>query len=337
MARDYQIRGFTGGAPATSTLSGSIGTGDTTFSFNSGGGTGFPTANFPVVFDALNGSLEKMLVGARSGDNCTGVVRAQDNTTAKAHSSGASILHCGFAQDFTENNAVAAALTTKGDSLWKGGTLSVAPARLAAGADQQIVRYLAANALGVETTHKGSIPIFASTAARDAAIAAPSGGQADYEDTGDVLEGPWFYNGTSWRRPWNMPWGIMGTGQATANQTGITAATNITNVTTSFTAVTGRRYKTHVFLPFVTQNTSAATVLFIIADGANVQSQAATIKINASDFQPLAVMMVETIAAGAVTRKARISTSAGTIDINSSAGAPSLIVVEDIGPSGAPT
>lgn len=336
MTRDYQSRGYIGGAPITSTISGSIGTGDPTFAFNTGGGTGFPTTNFWAVLDPDNASAEKVLIGSRSGDNCTGVVRGVDGTTAKAHTN-CKIIHTGAAQDFTEANAIASALTTKGDSLWKGGTLSVAPARLAAGTDQQVVRFLAANALGVETTHKGSLPIFTTTGARDAAIAAPSAGQGNYQDTGDVAEGPWFYNGTNWRLPWNLPWGVVGTATGTTSQSGITTVTDLTSLSVTFTAVTGRRYRTLVFLPFVVQSTNAATVSVLIADGSNTQLQASAEKFGASDFRSLSASVVETISAGSVTRKARISASAASVGTTLGATTPAYILVEDVGPSGNPT
>lgn len=336
MTRDYQSRGFIGGAPITSTISGSIGTGDTTFAFNTGGGTGFPTTNFWAVLDAGNASAEKVLIGSRSGDNCTSVVRGVDGTTAKAHTN-CSIIHTGAAQDFTEANAIASALTTKGDSLWKGGTLSVAPARLAAGTDQQIVRFLAANALGVETTHKGSLPIFTTTGARDAAIAAPAAGQGNYQDTGDAAEGPWFYNGTSWRLPWNMPWGRMASiADIAANQTGITTVVDVTGGSLTFTAVTGRYYKFSAISVLI-QNTAPGIPELLITDNSNNIKQDVGLNLATGAVQTVTATWLTTIAAGSVTYKLRARTNAGTLTIQAQALQPTQFFVEDIGPSGVPT
>src|SRR4029077_20658026 len=127
-------------------------------------------------------------------------VRNITGAGAFAHAAGGSktTWPTGTAQDFTEANAVAAALTTKGDSLWKGGTASVAPARLAAGGDQQIVRYKAANSLGVETTWLGSQPVFAS----NASVTSPSQGQGFYQSNSTAADGPYWYDGANWRLPW---------------------------------------------------------------------------------------------------------------------------------------
>lgn len=339
MSRDYQTRGFVGGA-LTSSLTGSIGTGDSSMTFTTGGGTGYPTANFPAVLDAGTASEEKILCGARSGDNLTGVLRAQDGTTAKTHTNP-TITHVAFAQDFTEANAVAAALTTKGDSLWKGGTLSVAPARLAAGSDQQVIRYLAANSLGVETTWKGSIPIFADTTARDAAIASPSAGQACYLDTGASTEGLYFYNGTSWRQTaWNAPWGaIIAPALRTTAQTAIgTSFTDLTGVTLSPTAVGNRYWKISAHVRFL-QNTGAGLPEIQIqtgASGAGTVVGSAGETAGAASFVTLDPFTIVTPSAGSAPYHVRAKTSANTTDTESSATEPAVFLIEDIGPSGAP-
>jgi hypothetical protein len=54
-----------------------------------------------------------------------------------------------------------------------------------------------------------SVPRFATTAARDAAITAPSSGQLAYVDSSDRYEGVYGYNGVEWNPPWNLPWGWL--------------------------------------------------------------------------------------------------------------------------------
>ena len=80
--------------------------------------------------------------------------------------------------------------------------------------------------------------VVANTAARPTS---PFTGQAIYQtDTDEVL----YYNGTSWSRPANMPWGVVASG---SSATGVTLSSN---TTTSIMQVTGtfypnRRYRFH--------------------------------------------------------------------------------------------
>jgi hypothetical protein len=338
MSLEYTLRGYAGAAPEYN-LNGTIGTADVSFALKTSG-AGWPTANFGVIIDYDNASAEKVWIGTRSGVNCSGVIRGADGTSAKTHADNAKIRHGAFAQDFAEANAVGAALTTKGDSLWKGGTPAVAPARLAAGSDQQFIRYLAANALGVETTWKGSIPIFASTAARDSAIAAPSSGQACYVDSNDTAEGLYFYNGTSWQaRSWNAPWGaIAADAVATANQATITTITDLTSCTITFTAIGNRRYK--ITGEVTLQTTVASDVgALVISDGSNTQVQKRGAFLSTAAGASIPATIVVTPAAGSVTYKLRVLRDAGsgTLTAVATASQPNLIRIEDIGPSGAPT
>lgn len=339
MTRDYQSRGFIGGAPTTSTLSGSIGTGDTTFSFATGGGTGFPTTNFWALLDGSTANAEKVLIGSRSGDNCTGVVRGVDGTTAKTHTNP-TIIHTGAAQDFTEANAIASALTTAGDILVKGGTLSVAPQRLAVGATNgQVLTVDSAQAVKLKYTTLGVAPVVADTTARDALIPSPSSGQAIYLDTGASTEGPYWYNGSAWRLPWSMGWGRIAGALATSNQGSITTVVDLTSLTVTFTAVANRIYE---ITGEVTMASTIATdvVAVVIADGSNTQVQKRSAAIGIANVGASASASVEvTPSAGSVTYKLRglRDSGTGTVTAVALANQPNLIRVKDIGPAaGAP-
>jgi hypothetical protein len=128
----------------------------------------------------------------------------------------------------------------------------------------------------------------------------------------------------------------VATASVTANQTGISAEANLTSLTVTFTAVTGRRYKTTGYCKVI-QQTSGGSPSVFITDGSNVHSTEWIIA-QETGFQATAnPIAVETISAGSVTRKLRASTTASTMDMNASATAPAFILVEDIGPSGNPT
>jgi hypothetical protein len=148
--------------------------------------------------------------------------------------------------------------------------------------------------------------------------------------------GLWFYNGTRWQMgPWNSPWGIMGTATATSNQTGISAEADVTGVTVTFTAAANRRYKVTVSGRIV-QQTSAGVAEVKITDSANTLQDKWTFSLTAGSAAYATVTAILTPAAGSITYKARMSTTAGTVDTTAAATQPFRILVEDIGPNGAP-
>jgi hypothetical protein len=295
------------------------------------------------VIDAGLSTEEVVFVAARAANALSGMVRNITGTGAFTHAAlGSNLCYpVAISQDFTEANAVAAALTTKGDSLWKGGTLSVAPARLAAGTDQQIIRYKAANSLGVETTHLGGIPVFTSTGLRDAAIASPVGGQTCYIFAGTATDGLYLYDGVSWRPgAWNQAWGVVASGSATSDQTGINALADVTGMTGSWTGITGRLYRaTLSFRPV--QVTAAGLQIYDIQTGASgagsliYETSSGTGTGVAVGSVGMGTHVAFQTGSGALSLHVRVSTSGGTITVNN-ATCKGWFVVEDVGPTGVP-
>ena len=93
MARKY----FSNTAVAT-TLSASISDSDSSLTVNSS--TGYPAVPFAIAINAGTSSEEVILVGAKSGTTFSSLTRGHDTTTARAHTSGASIKHVATAEDF---------------------------------------------------------------------------------------------------------------------------------------------------------------------------------------------------------------------------------------------
>lgn len=131
-----------------------------------------------------------------------------------------------------------------------------------------------------------------------------------------------------------LPWGVMGYGSATTNQTGISTTADVTSLTTTFTADSTRYYRTTVYISNLVQITSNGYVTLYITDGSNTQKQAGTMyKVVASGNgeAPMVLVLVETGLSGSTTRKARLTTSAGTVETRAASNQPAFIVVEDIG------
>lgn len=130
----FTRRQYKGAAVATTTTN-SLNTSDTSVSLAAT--TGWPsTASVPfyVVIDPGTSAEEKCLATI-SGSTLT-LTRAQDDTTASSHSSGATIYPVFTAKDANEANEVAAKLTTKGDLLVTDGS---SINRLAVGSNFQVL------------------------------------------------------------------------------------------------------------------------------------------------------------------------------------------------------
>jgi hypothetical protein len=130
----FTRRQYAGAAAATTTTN-ALTSGDTSVTLAST--TGFPsTAAVPfyVVIDPGT-SAEEKCSATISGATLT-LTRAQDDTTAVAHASGATIYPVFTANDADEANELVAKLTTKGDLLVTSGS---ALNRLAVGSNYQVL------------------------------------------------------------------------------------------------------------------------------------------------------------------------------------------------------
>jgi hypothetical protein len=133
----------------------------------------------------------------------------------------------------------------------------------------------------------------------------------------------------------NTAWGRVALATKTAAQNGFTSTiADISSLTVTFTAVANRIYRTTLHLPVVGQNTSAATVVAYITDGSNTVLRQSNTTMGISAGIPITLILPETIgSSGSVTRKARLSTTAGTFDINGSSTFFGHLEVEDCGPA----
>jgi hypothetical protein len=157
-------RSYAGAAPAC-TLTNSITSVDTS-ALLTGDVTNWTTTASGPFFMVIDPGLvteEKVLIGSRSGSSLSSITRGQDGTTASSHSAGATCYPVFTATDADQANAVAAALTTKGDLLVTSGS---ALNRLGVGGNGSIlnadstatngVAWLAAGTAGYVLTSAGA-------------------------------------------------------------------------------------------------------------------------------------------------------------------------------------
>ena len=152
--------------------------------------------------------------------------------------------------------------------------------------------------------------------------ASPFEGQAIYQkDTDEVL----YYNGSSWSRPWNMPWGILAATTSTNN----TLTSNIlVGLNTTFTAVANRYYRVSIHV--ATSSNIVGERLILTWTGNTVRA----IDYTSGDpgFDTLDASCVQTFSAGSQTVQVTWSQIANSVLPDASAGNAHQLTIEDIGP-----
>ena len=182
-----------------------------------------------------------------------------------------------------------------------------------------------------------SVMYFANTAARDAAIsgAALKDGMTVYIGSNDANEGLYTYNGTAWRKGpgWNAPWGhvtevVLGTDAAYAYNT----LSFPTTLSWTGTPVANRLYRARVNFYWVPA--AVGTLSFGIGNGATItrayQQYAAANTAPMSSVQELTF----TTTGSSMTRGLGVQMISGGGIITVKAN--STLIIEDMGPNGAP-
>jgi hypothetical protein len=193
-------RSYAGAAPActltnaiTSSDTSALLTGDVTNWNATAGGSFF------MVIDPGLSTEEKVLVGSRSGSSLSSITRGVDGTTSASHSAGATCYPVFTATDADQANAVAAALTTKGDLLVTTGS---ALNRLAVGTNYQVLGADSAATNGVTwqsspnslMTAKGDL-VVASAANTPARVAVGTNGFTLMADSAEATGVKWANTG----------------------------------------------------------------------------------------------------------------------------------------------
>jgi hypothetical protein len=158
-------------------------------------------------------------------------------------------------------------------------------------------------------------------------------GTPSYLATGNETEGLELYNGTAWRKPWNMPWGFVAYANVGgADQAGIGAIADLTGYAVNVNAITGRWYLV-TWLLVTTQQTAAGLQKINLSDGAaDLGVLAAQSQATVGGANTIAGSKPFALATGAHALKLRGQTNAGTMTIASTTQANGVLAVTDIGP-----
>jgi hypothetical protein len=161
---------------------------------------------------------------------------------------------------------------------------------------------------------------------------APTKGQPIYEtDTDKLLQ--YQTATTGWTPPWNLPWGVVGTGSNTTSATITTTQATISGLSTTITLVANRRYKATVTVP-VLKNTSSSVVsiqTFVGATG--IGGTSATVA--SGSYATLTGSHLFT-GSGSTLITAAGSVVSDTASLNVSGVFPATLIIEDVGPAAAP-
>lgn len=180
---------------------------------------------------------------------------------------------------------------------------------------------------------------FPTTAARGAGITTPVAGQPSYIDSNDANEGLEIWNGAAWRKPWSQPWGVIGAVSVGTPQTGFdTIARDIGGLAVTVSTTGNRRLK--VILDASCIATVASTwAQFHIADGASTTLKLVTVAVNNGFGTAVHTVTLFNVAAGvsSVSFKGRVSVGTGNLNTSAASNNPLWLIVEDVGPIGAPT
>jgi len=188
------------------------------------------------------------------------------------------------------------------------------------------------------------ITTFATTTARDAAITAPVEGMVAYIGSGDASEGLYVYNGSTWRKGpgWNAPWGLLVNAKLTS--VSVTSGTHTTLQdgsavsTATATTVTNRVYKvTTMHNPYASGGANGFQASHVVGGTTQSQFLIPSLSTTTQDSRTFTSLFTETSGQSRVFKAqiAAYNTNTAITDWGSST-IPRIIIVEDIGPSGAP-
>jgi hypothetical protein len=176
---------------------------------------------------------------------------------------------------------------------------------------------------------------FASAAARSSAITAPVNGMTTAITAASALNGLEVYNGVSWRKPWSMPWGFVNVYTPASFNFNVTIGYS---ATFSPTLVQNRLYKFSITGRF--ENGAVTGVvdnlaLYINTGNVLVQSQLFmfTPQSTNSTAGGTGTTYYTAAASGALAFKLG---AASTASATNQQYITTNIIVEDIGPNGAP-
>ncbi|CAB5217913.1 hypothetical protein UFOVP209_30 [uncultured Caudovirales phage] len=178
------------------------------------------------------------------------------------------------------------------------------------------------------------LPSFSTLGAANIAIPSPSDGQAYYLNSGTATEGPQYWHGSAYRLPWNMPWGHVTEVVQASDSTALATNTWGAYLTWSGTGVVANRlYRARTNFYWVPGAVGQLDFGIGAASGSPTRPFAQYAYANTAPVCS-GQEITFTTTAGAMTRllTIRMTTGGGTVVLKQG----SSLIIEDMGPAGAP-
>ena len=166
--------------------------------------------------------------------------------------------------------------------------------------------------------------------------ASPVEGMTVYDKGADALK-TYTTATTGFQPPWNMPWGVLSAVSTTTATTSIgSSLTLLTNLAITLTPTANRRLRVSWLANMATADTAARAKAVSLTDGSGTQLQGWYMSVDANLNYTGQGVHYMTSTGSSMTWQVRASISANTCATNFSSTAPGILIVEDIGPNGAP-
>ena len=166
--------------------------------------------------------------------------------------------------------------------------------------------------------------------------ASPVEGMTVYDKGADALK-TYTTATTGFQPPWNMPWGVLSAVSTTTATTSIgSSLTLLTSLAITLTPTANRRLRISWLANMATADTAARAKAVSLTDGSGTQLQAWYMNVDANLNYTGQGVHYMTSTGSSMTWQVRASISANTCATNFASNAPGILIVEDIGPNGAP-
>jgi hypothetical protein len=197
-----------------------------------------------------------------------------------------------------------------------------------------------ATSWGNEVRDQSIVP-FATSATRDATISLANrkNGQVAAIIPADTTHGLTVWNGNSWTRPWNLPWGLVGSGTRTTNlNITSTTSSDVTDVALPSTQYTATRYyQAHVSLYLINSGTAVTTEFYLTKGDNTVIAALPRITMAAPDNRVYSTsVLFTTSTVGQVLKLRYRQSGTNSVAVQAASADNCSLVILDVGPSGAP-
>jgi hypothetical protein len=142
---------------------------------------------------------------------------------------------------------------------------------------------------------------------------------------------------TGWQAPWSLPWGVLSQVSSTTATTGIgSSLTLLTSLSITLTPTANRKLKISWLANMATADTAARAKAVALTDGSGTQLQGWYMSADANLNYTGQGVHYMTSTGSSMTWQVRANISANTCATNFLSTSPGILIVEDIGPNGAP-